>query len=60
MCNDLTDYNDHKNAPLSNVKVWEEMRKVMEDESITDANKVTADTFSHASIVQRESAKQSW
>ena len=30
------------------------MRKVMEEESITDTNNVTSDTFSHASSAQRE------
>ena len=32
------------------------IRKVIEDESIADANNVTADTFSHKSNTQRENA----
>ena len=45
--------------PLSNAKIQEAIVKVMiEDEegSITDANNVTADAFSHASSSQRENA----
>ena len=32
----------------------------MEEESITDANNATADTFSHASNTQRENANVSY
>ena len=56
MCNTLTDYNDCNNTPLSCANIREEIRKVVEEESITDANKVTAGTFSHASSAQRENA----
>ena len=54
ICNDLTDYNDHNNMPLSNANNQESIRKFMVEESITDANNVTVDTFSHASNAQRE------
>ena len=54
ICNTLTNYNDCNNTPLSNTKTREAIRKVMEEESITDANNITADTFSHASNSQRE------
>ena len=54
MCNIINYYNDHNNTPLSNKKIREEIRKVMEEESITDATNITAYTFSHASNAQRE------
>ena len=47
--NTLTDYNDRKNSPLFNEKIQEAIHKVMDEESISDANNVTADTFSHMS-----------
>ena len=50
----LTDYNDRKKKPLLNENIQEEIRKVMEEESISDANNVTTDTFSHTSNTQRE------
>ena len=43
----LTDYNNHNNTPSYNASIRKEIRKVIEDESILDANNVTADTFSH-------------
>ena len=49
MCNTLTKYNDRNNTPLSNANILEAICKVMEEESITDANNVTTNTFSHAS-----------
>ena len=52
----LTDYNDRHNALLSNEKTREAIHKVMDEESISDANNVTADTFSHTSNTQRENA----
>ena len=55
----LTDYNDRNNTPLSNAKTQEEMRKVIEEESISDSNNVTADTFSNASNTQRKTKTQS-
>ena len=54
MCNSLTDYNDRNNTPLFNANIWEEICKVMEEESITDAKNVTADKFRHVSSAQRE------
>ena len=56
MCNTLTDYNGRKNMPLSNAKILEEIHKFMEEESITNAKNVTADTFRCASNTQRENA----
>ena len=56
MCDVLTDYNDHNNTPLSYANIQESIRKFMEEESITDANNITSDTFSHASSTQRENA----
>ena len=50
-CNTLTDYNGRNNTPLANANIREAIRKVMEEESMTDTNSVTADTFSHASSV---------
>ena len=49
MCNTLTHYNERNNKSLSNSMIQEAMRKVVGEESITDVNNVTADTFSHAS-----------
>ena len=54
----LTDYNDRNNTPLSNANIREAMLKVIEEESIADANNVTADTCSHASNTQRENANR--
>ena len=56
MFNTLTDYNDRNNVPLSNKKIREAVHKFMDEESISDANNVTADTFSHTSNTQRENA----
>ena len=50
----LTDYNDRKNTPLSYDNIREEIRKIIAEEYILDANNVTADTFSHTSNTQRE------
>ena len=36
-----------------NVKIKQAIRKVMEEESITDNNNVTADTLSHTSSAQK-------
>ena len=58
MCNTLTVYNERNNMPSFNANIQEEMRKVMEEESITDANNLTTDTFSHASNTNRETAKK--
>ena len=57
MSNTITNLNDNNNTPLSNVNILEVILKVMrEDEEgeITDANNVTADTFSHASSSEIE------
>ena len=45
--NTLTYYNDRNNGPLSNKNIQEAVHKFMDMESILDANKVTADYFSH-------------
>ena len=58
MCNTLTDYNDCKNMPLSNANIQETIHKVKEEESITDANNITVDTFSDASSAQIKNKKQ--
>ena len=52
----LTEYNDRKNTPSSNEKIREAIYKVVEYESISDFNNLTADTFSHASNTQRENS----
>ena len=54
--NTLTDYNERNNTPLINSNIIKAIRKFMEEESLTDANNVTADTFSHDSSAQRENA----
>ena len=54
MFNTLTGYNDRKNMPWSNANIIEAICKVMEEESITDDNNATADTFSHASSAHIE------
>ena len=49
LCNTITNYNDCKNTPLSNMNIWEEILQVMreeEEESMRDADNVTDDTFS--------------
>ena len=56
MCNTLTDSNDRNNTPLFNANIQESIHEVMEEGSITDANNVTADTFSHASNAQIENS----
>ena len=56
LCNTKTDYNDHRNMPLSNFNTREAILQVMieeEEESITDANNVTANMFSIAFIPKR-------
>ena len=45
----LTDYNECNNEPLSNENIREAIHKFMEEESISDANNVTEDTFIHTS-----------
>ena len=49
----LTDYNDRNNEPLLNDNIREAISKVIEEESISDTNNVTLDTFSHTSNTQR-------
>ena len=53
MFNTLTDYNDRNNTPLSNLNIWEAIRKVIEEESIADANNAAMNTFGYASNTQR-------
>ena len=52
----LTDYNDRNNEPLLNDNIREAISKVIEEESISDTNNVTVDTFSHTSNTQRQNA----
>ena len=52
----LTYYNDRNNTAWSDEKTWEEIPKVIEDESIGDANNVTADTFIHTPNTQRNNS----
>ena len=54
MFRSLTDYNDRKNMPLSKANIQEAILKVIEQESIVDANIVTVDTFSHTPNTQRK------
>ena len=49
----LTDYNKRNNTSLSNDKTGKAMHKIMEEESILDANNITVDTFSHMSNTKR-------
>ena len=56
MFKSLTDYNDRNNMPLSNANIWEAISKVTEEESIVDANNITADIFSHTPNTQRNNA----
>ena len=51
----LTYYNDCNNTPLSNANILDSIHKVIEEESISDSNNVTADTFSqYVHYVSRE------
>ena len=50
----LTDYNKRNNTSLSNDKTGEAMHKIMEEESILDANNINVDTFSHMSNTKRQ------
>ena len=52
----LTYYNERNNTPLLIDKIQEAIRKVMEEESISDAKNVTSDTFSNTSNTQRQNA----
>ena len=49
-------YNERNNTPSSNVKIWEAMRKVIEEESIADANNITENTCGHTYNTQRDNA----
>ena len=40
--------------PLSNAKIWEAIRRVIEEESAADVNNVPVDKFSHASNTQKQ------
>ena len=42
--------------PLSNTRILEEIRKVIDELSIVDDNNVTTATFSHASNTQRDNS----
>ena len=50
----LFDYNERNNTILSNAKIREAIRKVIEEESTVDSNNVTADTFIYATNTQRD------
>ena len=57
LSNTITNLNDNKNTPLSNVMMQEAVSRVMIEDGegkIIHTNNVTADTFSIASISQRE------
>ena len=54
----LTDYNDCNNILLSNENIREAIREVIEEESISDSNNLTVDTFSHTSNTQIENANE--
>ena len=57
MSNTITTFNEKNDAPLFNANIREAIVIFMmedEEESITDANTVTADAFSHTSSSQRE------
>ena len=41
----LTNYNDKNNTPLLNEKIREAIHKVIEEESMSDANNLSAETF---------------
>ena len=56
MYRNLIDYNDQNNKSLSNEKIREAIHKFIEEESISDANNVTADTLSHTFNTQRKNA----
>ena len=50
LSNNMTNFNDNNNTPWSKLNIWEAISKVMmedEEESITDANNVPTDVFSH-------------
>ena len=53
MLKTITDYNDRNNTPLSYAKIQEAIRKFIEVESISDANNVNLDIFSHVSNTHR-------
>ena len=53
MFNTLTDYNEHKNMPLSNTRIQEVIRKFIEEESIDNPSNITAETFGRTSNTQR-------
>ena len=52
MNNTIIDYNDHKDTKLLNENILESIHKVIEEES--NANNLTADTFSRTSNTWRE------
>ena len=43
--------------PLSNAKIWVAIRKIVEEESISNDNNVTEDKFSHVSNTQIDHAE---
>ena len=52
----LTDYNERNNSSLSNENIWETIQKFMKEESISDDNNITADTFSHTPNTQKDNS----
>ena len=56
MFNNIPDYNDRNNGPLSNKKIRESVHNITDKESKSDANNVTADTSSHTLNTQRYNA----
>ena len=49
----LTNCNDRNNTPLLNEKIREATHKVIEEESMSDANNVSAETFKPTPNAQR-------
>ena len=52
----LTDYNDRNIARSCKSNIREGIHRVMEEESISDTNKINADTFSHGTNTKIEKA----
>ena len=52
----LTDYNYCNNTPLSYSKIRDAICNVLEEESISDVNNVTEETFNNTSNTQNENA----
>ena len=57
MLETLVDYNDRKNVPLSNEKIWQEMGKLISEEEANeriinlDDHNLTVDTFYQSPVM---------